>query len=827
MPPVNNYSIKEIAETINGVELNIPCPESLIKDILFDSRKLISAEKTLFFAISTNKNDGHKYIADLFKHGVRNFVISNEKIEIEKFPKANFLFINDTLKALQDLCGWHRQQYNIPVIGITGSNGKTILKEWLYQLMCPDKNIVRSPKSFNSQIGVPLSVWQLEPANDLAIFEAGISMPEEMQNLQQIIKPDIGIFTNIGTAHAENFMGRQAKIREKLKLFTETKTLVYCKDHHEIDDEIVATKAMKNIEKHTWGFDKGNDLCILNIQKLSNKTIISALYNNEEVEINIPFSDNASVENAIHCWLTMLLLGYNTEIVKKRMNDLHAVAMRLELKEGINNCSLINDSYSSDINSLEIALEFLDQQKQHNKKTVIISDILQSGKPEEELYNEVAQLLAKRGVDRIIGIGPEIARQSVKFKMEKTFYLSTMDFLNKFPFSNFYKETILLKGARIFEFEKISDALQEKTHTTILEINLDSLVHNLNYFRSKLKSGTKIMAMVKAFSYGSGSFEIANILQYHKIDYLAVAYADEGVQLRNAGINVPIMVMNPDKESLESIRKYNLEPEIYSLRVLDMLIDSIIVNGNSYNVHLKLDTGMHRLGFESKDIDPLVSKLMENKNIKVNSIFSHLTSSEDPTHDDFTTQQIMKFKEMSRKITQNLEIPVLLHILNSGGINRFPDAQFDMVRLGISLYGISSDNTEQEKLQQTGVLKSTISQIKHIGTNQTIGYNRQWTAKKPTVIGTVAIGYADGLNRKLGNGKGSVIINNIPAPIIGNICMDMCMVDITGINAKEGDEVIIFGKDNPISEMAETLDTIPYEVLTSIPQRVKRVYYRE
>jgi len=825
-----SYSIEKITRIINGKVLYMPEPDSVIKDILFDSRKLVSPEKSLFFAISTKKNDGHKYIPELYKNGIRNFVISSKNEDINKLSDANFILTNNTLKALQDLCSHHRQQFNIPVLGITGSNGKTIVKEWLYQLMSPDKNIIRSPKSYNSQIGVPLSVWQLDPTNELAIFEAGISMEGEMKSLQEIIRPDIGIFTNIGSAHDENFKEKQKKIREKLKLFYGAKTLIYCKNYREIDHEILDTYELNKVEKHSWGKDSNNDLHVLNINRQTNKTKIIGAYNNEKLEIDIPFSDNASIENAIQCWLTLLLLGYNNEIIKLRMADLHPVAMRLELKEGINDCSIINDSYSSDINSLEIALDFLDQQQQHNKKTVILSDILQSGRQDDELYHEVGQLLSNKGVSKIVGIGPAISKQSGNFKMEKTFYLSTEDFLNNFPFSNFYKENILLKGARVFEFEKISASLQEKTHATILEINLDSLVHNLNYFRSKLNAKTKIMAMVKAFSYGSGSYEIANILQFHHIDYLTVAYADEGVQLRNTGINVPIMVMSPDKESLEIIRKYNLEPEIYSFRILDQLINSIKDNGNrqnSFKVHIKLDTGMHRLGFEAEEIDRLVSKLRENKNIKICSIFSHLTSSEEPKHDTFTKQQIQQFREMSSKITEALEYPVLLHILNSAGINRFPEAQFDMVRLGISLYGISANKSEQENLQQIGSLKSSISQIKHINPNETIGYNRQWTTQKHTDIATIAVGYADGLNRKLGNGKGIVLINNKLVPIIGNICMDMCMVDITGINAKEGDKVIIFGKNNTISKMAETLNTIPYEILTSISQRVKRVYYRE
>lgn len=825
------YDIKKIAGIINGNFLNNPSPHEVIRSLLYDSRKLFSPDNVMFFAISTKKNDGHKYIAELYKKGVRNFVVSEKEFKLSPFPEANFILVNNTLNALHSLCSFHRNQFNIPVIGITGSNGKTIVKEWLFQLLHHDKNIARNPKSYNSQIGVPVSVWQLGESNDLAIFEAGISMKGEMERLQEMIKPEIGIFTNIGAAHDENFKSREEKIKEKLKLFVNSESVVYCKNHHNIDEEVRRSPELNNIKKYTWGLDENNHLRITQIKSSDNITSIKAIHKGSDIEISIPFIDNASIENAIHCWLILLLLGYDNHTIQERIKKLHPVEMRLELKEGINDCSLINDSYSSDINSLEIALDFLCQQKQHQKTTVILSDILQSGQKEDVLYRDISVLLAKRNVDRLIGIGNSISKSSGAFPMQKVFYQTTSDFLNNFPLTNFHKERILLKGARIFEFEKISEALQKKTHSTILEINLDALVNNLNYFRSKLNTGVKIMAMVKAFSYGSGSYEIANVLQFHNIDYLAVAYADEGIQLRNTGIKVPIMVMNPDMESLDAIIKYNLEPEIYNFRILEMLINSLNHNGNnhknSYNVHIKIDTGMHRLGFETEDIRKLTETLKNNRNIKVKSIFSHLTSSEDPSDDSFTLKQIKKFEEIGQRISDSLEYPVMLHILNSAGITRFPEAQFDMVRLGISLYGISSNSADREMLQPIGTLKTIISQIKRIKAGETIGYNRKWKADKPTHIATIPVGYADGLNRKLGNGAGKVIINNNLAPIVGNVCMDMCMIDITGINASEGDEVIVFGKNNPIEKIAEQLDTIPYEILTSIPQRVKRVFYRE
>ena len=561
------------------------------------------------------------------------------------------------------------------------------------------------------------------------------------------------------------------------------------------------------------------------------RTQITALYKGKEIQIEIPFIDDASVENAIHCWATMLYMGYFNDTISRRMDNLQPIAMRLELKEGINHCSIINDSYNSDVNSLNIALDFLHQQKQHRKKTVILSDILQSGIHESELYGEIASLLKKKEINRIIGIGPAISRNAAAFEMEGMFYQNTQEFLKKFSFAEFQHETILLKGARVFEFEQISQSLQQKAHETVLEINLNALVHNLDYFRKKINPETRIMAMVKAFSYGSGSFEIANILQFHNIDYLAVAYADEGVELRKAGIKTPIMVMNPDEQSFDAIIKHNLEPEIYNFRSLKLLEEAtranIIPDNKPVKVHIKLDTGMHRLGFCEEEIDELIDKLSALGMIYVQSIFSHLASSEDPRDDDFSGGQIERFRSMSERIRSRADHPILLHILNSAGISRFPDAQFDMVRLGISLYGIATASVDGNMLEHVSTLKSTISQIKTIPKGETVGYNRSWKVEEDMRIAVIPIGYADGLNRKLSNGKGSLYIHGNRVPIVGNICMDMCMADISQIEAQEGDDVIIFGKDHPIDELARALETIPYEVLTNISRRVKRVYYHE
>lgn len=829
------YSIINISKILHAEMLstgNISVP---LKYLLTDSRKIDNPETSLFFAIKGERHDGHKYIHELFEKGVRNFVVEWYPGKLEQLTGSNFIRVPDTLDALQELAARHRKKFQIPVIGITGSNGKTIVKEWLYQLMREDKNIVRSPKSYNSQVGVPLSVWQMDEQHQLAVFEAGISQSDEMSRLERIISPNMGIFTNIGHAHAENFRKIEHKIAEKLKLFIHADTLIYCKDYVLVHDEITSERVLEKIKIFTWSRKTRADLQIAKVDKGSEETEIQGIYKNDFIRIRIPFTDEASVENAIHCWAALLFLGYPHSTIAARMPYLAPVAMRLELKEGINNCSVINDSYNSDIGSLSIALDFLNQQKQHPRKTVILSDILQSGKEEERLYKEVAELISRKGVHRFIGIGEAVSRQAEQFHLqEKSFYPSTAEFLNQYNTTLFREETILLKGARAFKFENISKILQQKAHETVLEINLNALVSNLNYFRSKIKADTKVMAMVKAFSYGSGSFEIANILQFQRIDYLAVAYADEGIELRKAGITLPIMVMNPEEQSYDSMIQHNLEPEIFSFRVLNLFDEAVKRNKELLTettkkipVHLKFDTGMHRLGFEEKDINELVVRIKNNKFVTIRSLFSHLSGSEEAGHDEFTRLQIKRFRAMSDQVTAHFDYPVLLHILNSAGISRFPDSQFNMVRLGIGLYGVGANAEEQQQLQNVSTLKTTISQIKNIPAGDSIGYGRKWTAKSNMRIATVPIGYADGLNRRLSNGRGKMFVNGNPAPIVGNICMDMCMIDITDVNAGEGDEVTVFGGCYPITEAAKDAETIPYEILTNVSRRVKRVYYQE
>jgi len=818
------YSLSKFAE-ITKSEL-FGSGLATITDIIIDSRTISDYENSVFIAIAGKRHNGHKYIDNLYKKGVRNFIVSELPENINEFNETSFLLVDDTIVALHKIIEFHRNSFDIPVIGITGSNGKTIIKEWLFDLLKSDYNLVRSPKSFNSQIGVPLSVWQLKEDTELAIFEAGISEPSEMNKLQKLIKPSIGIFTNIGEAHQENFMDYKHKISEKLKLFTDSDLVIYCKDYQLVDIQIKTEKEFDYENKlFTWSKKTNADLQIKTIEKSSNSTKLTAIYKTEEISITIPFTDEASIENAINSWCLLLVLDVANQEIADRIKLLQPVAMRMELKDGVNNCLIINDYYNSDLSSLEIAIDFLHQQNKNNKKTLILSDIIQSGKNDNALYSEISELVRKKKIDRFIGIGETINSFANKFADNSEFYKTTDDFINKFNKDNFKKEDILLKGARKFEFELISNILQEKVHETVFEINLSALVDNLNYYKSLLKPNVKLMVMVKAFSYGSGMYEIAKTLQYHGVDYLAVAYPDEGVELRKAGIDLPIMVMNADERSFEILIDYQLEPEIYNFRILKAYHKVVRKNGLvSAPVHIKIDTGMKRLGFEADEIDELIEELKKRPAIKVNSIFSHLASSEDNNCDEFTNNQIDILKKVSDKIKIELNIKTLVHILNSNGIERFENAQFDMVRLGIGLYGFG---TNMNKLQYVNSLKTTITQIKNVTKNQTVGYNRKGKVNKDSRIAIIPIGYADGMNRALSNGVGKVLINGKLVNVIGNICMDMTMIDITDINAKEGDEVVIFNNEYTIEKIAKQLNTIPYEILTSISRRVKRVYVQE
>lgn len=820
--------IKQISEIVGGSLVGTGENREIL-DLLTDSRQLVAAGQTLFFALTSNRNDGHKYIEELYNNGVRAFVVSRQP-DTEAFPDACFVVVDDTLMALQQLAAWHRQQYHIPVIGITGSNGKTIVKEWLAQLLGPDYNTVRSPKSYNSQVGVPLSVWQMNGAHQLGIFEAGISKPNEMGALQKIIRPTIGVFTNIGQAHGENFINFTQKAGEKLNLFTQAETLVYCMDYYDIQQVILRAGLGNKLKLFPWSRKfKEAEIFVSAVEKHEKDTLLVLEYQGETLRFTIPFIDEASIENAIHCIAVSLLMKMDVKVLNERLMGLTSVAMRLEIKAGINNCTIVNDYYNSDVNSLAIALDVMNQQRQHKDKVLILSDILQSGRDEEELYSYISHLIEEKGVGKLIGIGPAISRQARQFKKGSRFFNDVADFLQHCSFDEFRNQTILLKGARAFAFEQIGMELQEKAHETVLEINFNHLVNNFNHYRSLIKPETKIMVMVKAFGYGSGNYEVSNILQFHRADYLTVAFADEGVELRNAGINLPIMVMSPEVNSYDSIIKNRLEPEVFSFRNLDYIekaLQSPSVTA-PLNVHVKLDTGMHRLGFSLKELPELIRRLQANPLIHVKSVFSHLATADNPDEDEFTLSQIKVFEEGSKMIVDAFPHKVLRHILNTAGITRFTQYQFDMVRLGIGLYGVPTCKADEGVLETVVSLKTTINQIKEIPAGDSIGYNRHGRATHDMRIGIVPIGYADGLSRLLGNGNCHFFVKGQPVPIVGDICMDMCMLDLTGIEAEEGDTVVIFDAEHPINDIARACQTIPYEVMTRISQRVKRVYYQE
>jgi alanine racemase len=821
------YRLSEISDIVEGSRLG---NDVVIKHVFIDSRNRIDRTDTaLFVAIKGERHDGHDYLEELYAAGIRNFVV-NAGCCAENIRGANVVVVENTLKAIQDIAANYRAGFSFPVLGITGSNGKTCVKEWIYRIFQNTETISRSPKSYNSQTGAPLSVLLADSASTLGIFEAGISLPGEMKRLEKILHPDVGIFTNIGDAHQENFTDIRQKINEKLQLFEQSALLIYCSDYTELHKAV--SESNRGYSTFTWGHDAGCNLQILSRTTVSNRTVLKLRINDDkrkEQEFEIPFSDSASVENAMHCIAFSLTKGLDVKLLKAGLANIAPVAMRLELKEGINKCTIINDSYNSDVNSLTIALDFLDGLTQHERKTLILSDIMQSEADEKKLYQHVSELLQSRDISRFIGIGEALERNAGCFVANShipdcTFYRDTDKFLQHCNKAGFNNEAVLLKGGRQFRFERISRLLEFQVHQTILEVNMNALIDNLNYFKSKLNEGVKLMAMVKASSYGHGSAEIAALLQYHRVDYLAVAYVDEGVELRENGITMPVVVLNTEPDNFDIMIEYQLEPEIYSAGSLISFLQTASGMGiNNYPVHIKVDTGMHRLGFVENDLPELCNILKNRQEIKVASVFSHLAASDDSKHDDFTVAQIEMFGKFCRLLEKEIGYPFIKHILNSSGIERFPEAQFDMARLGIGLYGVGIE-ANSNRLSKVGTLSSAIVQIKHIDKGETVGYGRQGQAITPKTIATIPIGYADGLNRKLGNGNGYFTVNGKPAPIIGNICMDACMIDITDIDAKEGDRVIVMGDAPSVSEIADIIGTIPYEILTSISQRVKRVY---
>ena len=805
-----NYTIEKITTLIGA--RRIGTADAQIGWLLTDSRSLCFPEETLFFALKTPRNDGHRYISDLYRRGVRNFVVENGKVQslTAQWPDANFLVVPSPQEALQRLAERHRDEFDIPVVGITGSNGKTMVKEWLYQVLSPDKVVTRSPKSYNSQIGVPLSVWLLNDQTEVALFEAGISQLGEMEALHDIIQPTIGVLTSIGAPHQENFRSLEEKCMEKLQLFRDAKVLIY-----NADDDLVSRCIRRS------GF-KGRKIGWRRDELLPT--------------YQLPFYDEASIQCSLAVAATALYLGVTPEQLRERMAHLEPVAMRLEVKEGRHGCTLINDSYNSDINSLDIALDFMNRRASSAdtrepaavSQTLILSDIYQSGMSDEALYREVNDLCLKRGVTKLIGIGPRIQAWHDVFRVPTSvFHASTDAFLHSDSFRQLHDEVVLIKGARAFGFDRISERLEQKVHETILEVNLNAVVDNLNYYRSFLKPETKLVCMVKADAYGAGAVEVAKTLQDHRVDYLAVAVADEGVTLRRHGITQNIMVMNPEMTAFKTMFDYDLEPEVYSFRLMEALIRAAEKEGiTGWPVHIKLDTGMHRLGFDpERDIDEVIRRLKSQNAIIPRSVFSHFVGSDSDDFDRFSALQFRKFDVASQRLQAAFSHKILRHMDNSAAIEHFPERQMDMCRLGLGLYGV--DPRDNRMLHTVSTLKTTILQLRRVPKDETVGYSRKGILTRDSVIAAIPIGYADGLNRHLGRGACYCLVGGQKAPYVGNICMDVAMIDVTGIPCKEGDTAEIFGEHLPVTVLSDVLDTIPYEVLTSVSNRVKKVYFQD
>ncbi|MBR1388953.1 MAG: bifunctional UDP-N-acetylmuramoyl-tripeptide:D-alanyl-D-alanine ligase/alanine racemase [Prevotella sp.] len=841
---MKNYTIEKIATLIGARRLGET--DARIGWLLTDSRSLCFPEETLFFALSSARNDGHRYITDLYRRGVRNFVVENKGLQEYCAPDraqmadANFLVVPSTLAALQRLAERHRDEFDVPIVGITGSNGKTMVKEWLYQLLLPSQKIVRSPRSYNSQIGVPLSVWLLNEQTEIGIFEAGISQPGEMYALRDIIQPTIGVLTSLGAAHQENFRSMEEKCMEKLELMHDTRAMVYCSDNDTVSRCI--RRMQYRGEKIAWSRCDANVAMFVSDTVVgTHDTQVSYVFKGEAGSYTIPFIDEASIENSITCAAVALYLGLTAQQLSERMPSLEPVAMRLEVKEGQRGCVLINDSYNSDVNSLDIALDFMNrrnsQQSAANaqlRKTLILSDIFQSGTSPEQLYAQVSDLAVKRGIDKFIGIGTELMGQADKIQIaDKQFFADVRHFLASDTFAQLRDELILLKGARRFEFDMITEQLEQKVHETILEVNLNAVVSNLNYYRSFLRPDTKMVCMIKADGYGAGAVEIAKTLQDHRVDYLAVAVADEGVTLRKAGITANIMIMNPEMTAFKTMFDYELEPEVYSFRLMDALIKAARKEGiTGWPVHVKLDTGMHRLGFDPEhDIDEVIDRLKHQNAIIPRSVFSHFVGSDSDDFDDFSARQFALFDKASQTLQAAFTHKILRHMDNSAGIEHFPERQMDMCRLGIGLYGVNPLNSKfsilNSQLKCVSTLKTTILQLRHVPAGETVGYSRKGRIERDSVIAAIPIGYADGLNRHLGNRRCYCLVNGQKAEYVGNICMDVAMLDVTGIPCQEGDQVEIFGEHLPVTVLSDTLDTIPYEVLTGVSNRVKRVYFQD
>lgn len=819
------YSIETICKAVEGEFLQQHGNDT-IDSLVYDSRRILQAQAALFFALRTGHNDGHRYLQDAYKKGVRNFVVSEAQAAAQ-LDDATVILVNDALDALQALAAFHRSRFSIPVIGITGSNGKTIVKEWLNQLLQDEYRIVRSPKSFNSQIGVPLSVWQMNGEHTLGIFEAGISVPGEMDALAEIIRPTIGVLTNIGEAHSEGFLDNDQKLAEKLRLFR------FCPLVVARGKDLGGRKELVDAQSQllTWGHADTNEFVVRSItrDKKGSQLVLSRY--TSTYHFSIPFTDTASVENAITCCCVMLALGYEEAAIEARMARLHAIDMRLQLNHSINGCLVINDSYSADITSLKIALDFMQQQGSGLSRTVVLSEFVESGRPDQALYTGIAQLLSQYQVTKAILIGEKIGdaiRSRLPASIQVQSFPSTDDFVRHFRSSQFFQEIVLVKGARRFGFERIAQLFEKKLHQTVLEINLNALAHNLKQYQQLLQPGTGVMAMVKAFSYGSGGAEIASVLQYHNASYLGVAYADEGAELVKAGIALPIMVMNAEESSFQSIVDYQLQPVIYSEEILYKFGKYISAQGlSSYPVHLEIETGMNRLGFPLETIGEISRRIASESWFRVASVFTHLAASEDPAQDAFTLLQAERFQSAAAEVERHLGYPFIRHMANSAAIVRHPQLQLDMVRLGIGLYGVEIDSDGKLQLEAVATLRSTIAQVKHVKKGETVSYNRKGAVARDSLIATVRIGYADGYSRRFSGGVGKMWVNGQLAPVIGTVCMDMTMLDVTGMEVREGDEVVVFGPQLSVQQVAAWIGTIPYEIMTGVSQRVKRVYFHE
>jgi len=810
------YTIKFICEVLKVKPLKSNDLSSKISELVYDSRKVNNPEESLFFALKATR-DGHDFISDAYEKGIRNFIISVPVSYLNDKNDVNVIQVNNVLDFMQTLVTYHREQFDYPIIGITGSNGKSIVKAWLFQLLIPEKKVYQSPKSYNSQLGVALSLWNLGPQYELALIEAGISEPGEMDNLQKMIQPTIGIFTNIGVAHSQNFKSKPDKLEEKLKLFSDVNVLIAGSDY--LSRDLIKPR----IKLISWGRTDTDQIELISEERFNQVSKLKVRIGEVICICQVPFIDRASIENIMSCISTMYFLGYEAEIIVERIQGLKPLEMRLQLKKGVNHCSIIDDTYSNDLASLKISLEFLNQQNQHSVKTLILSE-MEGLNESEKLQQKLIALLNSSHLQKFIWVGKDYAWiKEIDIDYKKVFD-STEQFLLHLTELNFNSESILVKGARKYLFERIVQRLTLRSHGTVLEINLNAISNNLMLYRSLIPKDVKLMAMVKAFSYGSGSFEVANLLQFSKVDYLTVAFADEGVELRTAGISLPIMVLSPDRDTFQTLIQYNLEPEVYSMSFLEEFVEFLQEqNIRGYKIHLKLDTGMHRLGFFPHEIETVILKLKKQEQVKVQSFFTHLVASGDPDQDAYTEQQISIYVEAAQKLELGLGYKFIRHVANTSAIVRWPSAHMDMVRLGIGLYGVDMDKNFSN-LEQVSSLKTTVTQIKELSEGETVGYDRKGVLTKDSKIATVKIGYADGYSRRFGNSVGKMQINGFLVPTVGNVCMDMCMLDITGQDVQVGDEVIVFPN---IMESAAVIGTIPYELMVNISSRVKRVYYYE